>query len=602
MRKSQKSQRQAADQPSSHLTSDRSPPVKSKTTRGEELTLPLSLLCGLAGAILLWGAFPPLDLWPLAWVAPLPWLLLILRPQPLSRGAHVVLWLSGLIHWLAMLQGIRLAHLLLYGGWFALSAYLAIYLPLFVGLTRIALHRCRISIVIAAPVVWVGLELIRGHFVTGFSSGLLAHSQTAWPMLLQISDVTGAYGVSGLMMLVSAAAARMLWGSVSRLLHQMESDPTETPSVIAGNNAFVIRPVLPAVIALAATLGYGWFRLCEPVPGDSGPTLRVAMIQGSRDVHIDMTEEDADERMRHYVTLTGEAVRIHEHIDLILWPESMFALPEIQLADNTKLSAAEEAQAIALKDRFSATLREAAVLWNQRADNPGSPTTETSLPETWFWFCTTTLQFDAQRQHIYNTAILSDPRGAISGRYAKMHAVMFGEYIPFAKYFPFLYDWIPIGGLDEGQSASATQVKGLRLAPSICFESTVPHLIRRQVVELAGRGQEPDILVNLTNDGWFHGSTILDLHLRCSVFRAIECRKPVLICANTGISAQIDGNGRILAQGPRRKPQTLLVTARGDGRAAPYLWLGDWPAILCAAACAGLAIWEFWQRRKDHRK
>ena len=65
-------------------------------------------------------------------------------------------------------------------------------------------------------------------------------------------------------------------------------------------------------------------------------------------------------------------------------------------------------------------------------------------------------------------------------------------------------------------------------------------------------GNEPDVLVNLTNDGWFYGSNELDLHMICGVFRAVECRKPFLIAANTGISAWIDSDGRIMQRGPRR--------------------------------------------------
>ena len=70
-------------------------------------------------------------------------------------------------------------------------------------------------------------------------------------------------------------------------------------------------------------------------------------------------------------------------------------------------------------------------------------------------------------------------------------------------------------------------------------------MIRGQVNALAAEGREPDVLVNLTNDGWFWGSSELDLHLSCGVFRAVECRKPLLIAANTGFSAWIDSDGRI---------------------------------------------------------
>ena len=86
------------------------------------------------------------------------------------------------------------------------------------------------------------------------------------------------------------------------------------------------------------------------------------------------------------------------------------------------------------------------------------------------------------------------------------------------------------------------------------------------------------MLVNLTNDGWFWGSSELDMHLACGVFRAVECRKPLLIAANTGFSAWIDGDGRIRRQGPRRDADTLLAEVRLDPRSSWYLAHGDWPA------------------------
>ena len=110
-------------------------------------------------------------------------------------------------------------------------------------------------------------------------------------------------------------------------------------------------------------------------------------------------------------------------------------------------------------------------------------------------------------------------------------------------------------------------------------------MIRRQVNALAAEGREPDILVNLTNDGWFWGSSELDMHLVCGVFRAVECRKPLLVAANTGFSAWIDSDGNILQQGPRRDTGIILAQPRLDRRRSWYLAHGDWPAGVCLAAC-----------------
>ena len=108
---------------------------------------------------------------------------------------------------------------------------------------------------------------------------------------------------------------------------------------------------------------------------------------------------------------------------------------------------------------------------------------------------------------------------------------------------------------------------------------------------------EPDVLVNLTNDGWFWGSSELDLHLMCGVFRAVECRKPLLIAANTGFSAVVDADGRILRQGPRRDTAVLVDEVKFDNRRSTYVRFGDWGAGLCllfglSTAVVGTARWR----------
>jgi apolipoprotein N-acyltransferase len=191
----------------------------------------------------------------------------------------------------------------------------------------------------------------------------------------------------------------------------------------------------------------------------------------------------------------------------------------------------------------------------------------------------------------YNSALLADPAGNVVGRYYKQHAVMFGEYIPLGDKLPWIYALTPMPrGMSVGDGPTALQVAGLTMSPSICFESVVPHLIRSQVIDLAKAGTPADVLVNVTNDGWFWGSSILDLHFRCSVFRAIENRKPVIVAANTGFSTWIDGSGRIRAVGPRRATAVLTAEVRPDGRTSPYHTLGDWPAALCGIFCLVLAF------------
>jgi apolipoprotein N-acyltransferase len=153
-------------------------------------------------------------------------------------------------------------------------------------------------------------------------------------------------------------------------------------------------------------------------------------------------------------------------------------------------------------------------------------------------------------------------------------------------------------GLTAGEQAIVERIGGVRFAPSICYETVIPHLFRRQIHQLRAEDREPDVLVNLTNDGWFWGSSELDLHLICGVFRAVECRKPLLIAANTGFSAWIDGEGRIVEQGPRRETGFILADVELDERGSFFLDYGAWLEALYFAPCVVFALAGVRRRRK----
>ena len=98
--------------------------------------------------------------------------------------------------------------------------------------------------------------------------------------------------------------------------------------------------------------------------------------------------------------------------------------------------------------------------------------------------------------------------------------------------------------------------------------------------ELSDAGQEPDVMVNLTNDGWFFGTACLDHHLACNIFRAVEMRKPHLVCANTGLSAHIGVYGQLHSVGPRRAPDILQAIISKHTDRSIYRTIGDWLPFL----------------------
>jgi apolipoprotein N-acyltransferase len=457
---------------------------------------------------------------------------------------------------------VRLAHWATYFGWLALAAYLASYLPLFLALTRTAVHRLKVPPIVAAPVIWTGLEFARGYFATGFSLALLGHTQVGWIPLIQISDLLGAYGVSFLVMLVAACLASCLPGGAR--------------NATIDNRGWRLWPLAPAAVLLAATLGYGHYRTSQLAEDSARPALKAAMVQAWVDTIFEYDPERDVDNFNRYADLARKAAAENPDLDVIVWPESAFS-------DTRPLVTRDEPPPGEIwSSDFNSWFEEAESRFEQKSTRlAGEIGGDTSLL---VGVGVHHIGRDGAKQ--YNSAAHISPAGEVVGRYDKMHRVMFGEYVPFGDCLPWIYRLTPLGGgLSRGREAEAFEIAGLRLAPNVCFESTVPHLIRRHVVELEQRGESPDVLVNLTNVGWFWGSSMIDLHLACRVFRAVEHRKPVLIAANTGLSAWIDGNGRIRALGPRFDDTILVAEVRADVRRSLYTGWGDWAAAMCLAFC-----------------
>ena len=522
----------------------------------------------------------------LAWIAPAWWVMLARRRRMPGRRPYRALWLVGFLFWLTELYWLTLPYWATSAGWVALSFYLAFYLPIFVGLVRVAVHRLRISVILAAPVVWTGLELARAHVITGFTMASLGHTQYRWLEMIQLSDLFGAFGVGFVMMLVAACLARMVpLGDESA--EDDAREPAAKPSVT--DRRWSLWPLAPAAVVVAASLVYGHMRIDGRAAqqDEDVPAARIALIQGSIDTEMKADPEMQQQVMDQYARLSGEAATQYGDLDLMVWPETMFRIPTYTYDPEAGIppgwSDSPDAFAEWIKEATAAGPK-AMALVARRLDTP-------------LLLGIDAYEIGADKIGMYNSAAFISATGKVIARYDKMHPVMFGEYIPFSRYIPLLEQITPLGpGLTEGQLPVSVEVGPLRVAPNICYESVLSHVVRGPIERLAAKDLEPDVMVNLTNDGWFWGSSELDLHLICGVFRAVECRKPMLIAANTGFSAWIDGDGRIVAMGPRRATGTILAEVRPDSRKSWYLVYGDWPAGLCLAACIALALAGWWTR------
>jgi apolipoprotein N-acyltransferase len=536
-------------------------------------TLYLSVVAGA----LMWASFAPLDWFLLAWFVPTAWARLIQPKKMQGCRPYWTIWAVSAVTWAILLEGVGRAYWANYFALVLIGAYLALYQVLFVVLSRVAVHRWKVSIVIAAPTVWTGLELARGYVITGFSMALLGHTQVRVTPLIQIADLFGAYGVSFLIVFVGACIARSLPQNERR---------------------WTTWPTVAAVGTLVCVLVYGRVQMQPESPSAGAAQFKVALIQGTEDTILDSDLDAARQRsvdtFMQYWRLMLDAVAEHDDIDLVVWPEGVFSgnVPQLVIKGavtpppGSGLTPDEVAERIEQRTKmFEEKILAAAKAINQRLADGAK-----SEHATYLLTGCDAVELSGVDQSTYNAGLLIDPSGAIAGRYDKMHRVMIGEYTPLGDYLPWLYNLNPIGrGLTAGSRPVSLDVQGINVSPSICFEDTVPHLIRRQVRELTEQGDRPDVLINLTNDGWFWGSAILDLQLSCAIFRAVELRRPMLVAANTGLTASIDSNGIVRETLPRRKEGVVVDEVVIRRRSSLYEYVGDLFAGLCLMFCVALA-------------
>ena len=561
-----------------------------------------ALALALTGAATMVLVQPPADCWMLAWLAPLPWLAIVQTERLTAVHPWRSLWLGGFCYWLAAIHWLRLPHPATSIGWVALSAYLACYLPLFVVIARRLVHGWRWPLVVAAPLAWMACEQLRGWVLGGFTFGGLGHTQWRWTTLIQLADCLGAVGVGGVVMAVAAGVASVAAAVVPR--------EQRVDSGFRHRRWAALAPGLVAAAVLLAALSYGSWRLRgEPRP--DGPALDVLLVQGSIDTELKHDPAAAGDVARHYDELTMSALAIESRPDLIVWPETMWRWGLLEIDPDEVLPDSVIDQTLAARDAAdpdaaattprpaSAADRQAAC---RRLLEEERLTLLAAFARRYGTHWLVGLDKQVVTPHVpsgaknYNCGLFLAPDGVPLACYSKQYPVMFGEYIPLAERFPWLYRLTPLpAGLTAGTEPVAVTIAGRRVAVNICYETALPEAVRSMVLELSHAGGRPDLIVNLTNDGWFWGSSELDMHLTAAIFRAVEVRTPIVIAANTGFSASIDGSGRLLARGPRRATETLRVGVRPDGRRSPWLVWGSLPLGACVAVAA-VALLSGWSR------
>lgn len=416
-----------------------------------------------------------------------------------------------------------------------LSAYIASYIGT-IGYLVNRGERKGISPLFSFPFLWVGFEFIRAFALTGFPWAELGHSQYRTLPLIQISDITGVYGISFLIALANITIYRILKGIVRK-----------------DGAAYPTRSALTLLVLMAITIGYGFYRLNQPEHGDS---LKVVLVQGNIPQDVKWDPAFQENTVSIYERLTRKAYTTSG--SLIIWPES--ALPfylqtEEQYATRIKTLAAE--------------LKSCMIV--------GSPAFE---------------KRDEQMRYL-NSAFLLSPKGEILGRSDKMHLVPFGEYVPLQKMLPFVNKMVAgIGDFSPGLRATPLNTGKGELGVLICFEGIFPELAR-EYVRAGSR-----LLVNITNDAWFGRSSAPYQHLSMTVFRAVENRVPLVRAANTGISSVIDSKGHIRGMTPLFQETYLSGEVRLGGGRTIYNSYGDFFAWFCLLVSTLIVIGTF--RKKNN--
>jgi apolipoprotein N-acyltransferase len=259
-------------------------------------------------ACLLWATFPPLRWNWFAWVALVP-LFLLIRSARRPASVYFGSWVGGMVFWTLAIQWVRLSDESAWLGWLTMALVLSFYWPVFLWLARLAVNRLKVPLMLAAPIVWVGLEYSRAYFLTGFPWYYLAHGQSELLPLIQIADFSGALGVSFLIALLNAWVVDLLTLPLLR---------------VAPTGARLTPPQLLRLTVVGSLLGltflYGTYRLTSARFRD-GP--RVALLQTSLVQRL-RDGKDPEELFHVYERLIVRAIQEDPRPDLILWPETAY--------------------------------------------------------------------------------------------------------------------------------------------------------------------------------------------------------------------------------------------------------------------------------------
>lgn len=435
---------------------------------------------------------------------------------------------------------------------------------------------------------WVCFEYLKSIGFLGYPWGLVPYSLTSVPVLLQISDITGVYGVTFLLSLCSANLAEILLYAGSGEKHKIQNDCQERQALAPlgymterrlGWSVPLLNTTIFTLVLLSLVLGYGVYSQKRVFPVKA--TLRMLLVQQNTDPWL-AGEKAA---LTSNLLLAKEALQENsaKHgnpIDLTVFSETSLSRPYNDF-----------------KPWYWENPKEQPLIPYILAS--GAPLL-TGAP----------VVLDYDTQEMTNSVILISKDGEQVDSYAKMHPVPFAEAIPFWEYSWFRNFMQRTIGLEsgwvmgtrytvfsiEGHEATGNETMGneassktVSFSTPICFEDAFADLCRRYILLGA------DLFVNLTNDSWSRTVSAQVQHWSIARIRAIENRRTLVRSTNSGVSSVVGPHGETLFEMPqfRALARIVDVPVYTSDTLTIYTKYGDWFSWLCLFGVILMAIKGF---------
>jgi apolipoprotein N-acyltransferase len=310
--------------------------------------------------------------------------------------------------------------------------------------------------------------------------------------LIQIAEFTGVAGLSFMVAFANVIAVTTVYRLI--LEARMRS----------------VRPHFDLTLTLAAIVGVLTFGIRATQVSAPTKPLRVAAVQSNVPQTQKFDPQFTRKIFDQFRRLSEIGLRANPPSDLLIWPES--SMPGPVLAD---------------RESYQFVMNLA-----------GSAESDILLGS-----------IDEENGDVYNAALLVSDGGEQVQVYRKLHLVPFGEYVPGRHRVPLLArivgDQVP-GDFKSGKDFTVFELtdSDVKVAPLICFEDTIGELTRRFVLPTE-TNSGANLLVDITNDGWFLRSAGSHQHLANAVFRCVETRRPMVRAANTGVTCFVNEFGRV---------------------------------------------------------